>query len=414
MLQSQLFTKTSRAVSADEVSVNARLLAQAGFIDKQLAGVYSFLPLGLRVLRRIEQIVREEMLALNAQELLMPVLHPKANWEQTGRWDTYDTLFRFVSYHSKNDYALGPTHEEIVAPLAKKFILSYQDLPRYVFQIQTKFRDEKRAKSGLLRGREFLMKDLYSFHCDEADLDSYYERAQAAYVRVFERMGLGEDTVLTFASGGTFAKYSHEFQTLIPAGEDTIYLCADCRVAVNKEIISEQPTCPNCGAAELTETVGAEVGNIFKLKTKYSAPFALQYKDQAGKEHDVVMGCYGIGISRLMGVLAEKFHDDKGLRWPEPVAPYQVHLIRLGEEEKVTEQAAAAYHTLHQAGVEVLYDDRTESAGVKFKDADLIGIPWRLVVSEKTAGRFELKSRSEESVTLLDLKEVLNKFSVRP
>ncbi len=403
MRQSQLFSKTLRNTPKDETALNAQLLIRGGFIQKLMAGVYTFLPLGLRVLRNIERIVREEMETIGGEELNMPVLHPKTNWETTGRFKTYDTLFRFTSNYSKNDYVLGPTHEEVVAPLAKQFILSYQDLPRYLFQIQTKFRDEKRAKSGLLRGREFLMKDLYSFHRDEADLDLYYEKVQAAYKRVFDRVGIGKDTVLTFASGGTFSKYSHEFQTLIPTGEDVIFLCEKCHVAVNKEIIGEQPTCPSCKGRKLMETKGTEVGNIFKLKTKYSAPFELKYKDEQGKNCEVIMGCYGIGISRLMGAVAERFHDKKGLAWPISIAPYAVHLIAL----KGT-SGEKWYRALQEKGVAVLYDETERSAGEKFADADLLGIPFRGVVSPKTGAKIELKARTAEKTELVSDQELFS------
>ncbi|MBI2889108.1 MAG: prolyl-tRNA synthetase [Candidatus Liptonbacteria bacterium] len=406
MLQSKLFTKTSRNAPKDEEALNAQLLVRGGFVQKLMAGVYSFLPLGLRVIRRIETIVREEMVAIGGEELALPVLHPKANWFETGRWETYDTLFRFTSRYSKNEYVLGPTHEEVIAPLAKQFIFSYQDLPKYVFQIQTKLRDEKRAKSGLLRGREFLMKDLYSFHRDDAGLDGYYEKAKGAYARVFERVGLGADTVLTFASGGSFSKYSHEFQTLIPAGEDTIYLCEKCRVAVNKEIIAEQPTCPSCRAKDLQECTGAEVGNIFKLKTKYSTPFGLQYKDEKGAMHDVLMGCYGIGISRLMGVVVERFHDEKGIIWPESIAPFAAHLIELNGAS-----ASGVYDALQKRGVDILYDETARSAGEKLTDADLLGIPLRAVVSPKTKGKVELKARNADTVELVDEKEFVARMS---
>jgi len=265
MLQSQLFTKTKKEAPKGEEAINAQLLIRAGFIDKLMAGVYTFLPLGMRVIKKIENIIREEMNAIGGQEILMPALQPKANWETTGRWKTYDALFRFTSHYSKNEYALGPTHEEIVSPLAKNFILSYKDLPVYVFQIQNKFRDEKRVKSGLLRGREFFMKDLYSFHKDEKDLDEYYEKAKQAYFNVFNRAGIDDSTFLTFASGGSFSKYSHEFQTLSEAGEDRIYICEKCKVAVNKEIIEEQGICPECGNKNLKEEKAIEVGNIFKL-----------------------------------------------------------------------------------------------------------------------------------------------------
>jgi len=433
MLQSQLFTKTKKEAPKGEEAINAQLLIRAGFIDKLMAGVYTFLPLGMRVIKKIENIIREEMNAIGGQEILMPALQPKANWETTGRWKTYDALFRFTSHYSKNEYALGPTHEEIVSPLAKNFILSYKDLPVYVFQIQNKFRDEKRVKSGLLRGREFFMKDLYSFHKDEKDLDEYYEKAKQAYFNVFNRAGIDDSTFLTFASGGSFSKYSHEFQTLSEAGEDRIYICEKCKVAVNKEIIEEQGICPECGNKNLKEEKAIEVGNIFKLGTKYSAPFGLKYKDEKGAEKEVVMGCYGIGLGRLMGTIVEINHDEKGIIWPKAVAPFAVHLLKIKNQKslkqnpeqipselygagkfatgqaKIKTDADRIYESLQKAGVEVLYDDREEaSAGEKFADADLIGIPYRLVVSEKTGEKVEVKKRNEGKAKLVDEKELLS------
>src|SRR3989344_5110055 len=376
MRQSELFTKTKREAPKDEEALNARLLIRAGFVDKTMAGVYTFLPFGLRVFKKIENIIRKEMEALGGQEILMPALQPKQNWEETGRWANYDTLFKFTSFYSKTDYVLGPTHEEIISPLAKKFLISYRDLPKYVFQIQNKFRDEKRAKSGLLRGREFFMKDLYSFHKDEADLDKYYEKVKTTYQKIFKIVGLGDLTYLTYASGGTFSKYSHEFQTITPAGEDIIYICDKCGIAINKEIISEQNACPVCGNKNLKEEKAIEVGNIFKLKTKYSAPFNLKYKDEKGIENDVIMGCYGMGLNRLIGAIVEIHHNEKGIIWPEVVAPFKAHLMLLNNELGIRNKADKIYESLQKAGVEVLYDDRKEATtGEKFNDADLIGIP---------------------------------------
>lgn len=407
MRQSQLFTKTLKDAPRDEESTNAKLLIRAGFVHKEMAGVYTFLPLGLKVLAKIGNIIREEMNAIGGQELFMPALQPKENWKQTGRWDSLDNLFRFTSYYTKQDYALGATHEEIIVPLAKTFISSYRDLPKYVYQIQNKFRDEKRAKSGILRGREFLMKDLYSFHKDQADLNAYYETVKGAYYRIFEKVGIGKVTYLTFASGGTFAKYSHEFQTITSAGEDTIYLCEKCGVAVNEEIVKDQSVCPECQNKDLKQEKAVEVGNIFKLNTKYSEPFQLTYKDEQGKENLVMMGCYGIGLNRLMGTVAEIFHDEKGILWPQAIAPALVHLISLegGEQE-----AEDLYQDLQKKNIEVLYDDRQDSStGEKFTDADLIGIPLRIVVSKKTVsqGKVEVKKRSEKQEHLLDEKEIM-------
>ena len=347
------------------------------------------------------------MEAIDGQEINMPSLAPKENWQATGRWDTLDVLFKTAGSDEK-EYALSPTHEEVVTPLAKKFINSYRELPLAVFQIQNKFRNEKRAKSGLLRGREFLMKDLYSFHADQVDLDSYYERAIVAYNNIFNRFGIGEKTYLTYASGGSFSKYSHEFQTLTSAGEDIIYVCDDCRMAINKEIIADQNTCPKCGKANLREDKAVEVGNIFKLGTKYSEPFDLKYQDKNGEKKLVIMGCYGLGLSRALGTIVEICHDEKGIIWPEAVAPFKIHLLSLGKND----QADKIYEDLKKAGVEVLYDDRDVSAGEKFADADLIGCPYRLVLSKKSLenGGLELKRRNEKDASIIALTEILNKI----
>lgn len=408
MLQSKLFTKTTRLVPKDELSINAQLLIKAGFIDKLMAGVYTYLPLGLRVLRKIENIVREEIAKIGGQEILMPALHPKENWETTGRWATYDPPLFNPKGVGEKDYVLAPTHEEVVSPLAKKIVFSYKDLPFYFFQIQTKFRNEARAKSGLLRLREFSMKDLYSFHADTADLDKYYDKVVISYTKIFARLGLKEKTYLTAASGGTFSKYSHEFQTECPTGEDTIYICEKCQLAINKEIKDENPVCPKCQSADFRETKAVEVGNIFKLGTKYSAPFDLKYKDQDGQEQPVIMGCYGMGPSRVMGTIVEVSHDAKGMIWPKEVAPYQIHLVALKAEGKLAKEGDKLYTDLTTAGFEVLYDDRLESAGVKLNDCDLLGLPIRLIFSAKTAAKssVEVKRRNEDKVELVPLNEV--------
>lgn len=389
--------------------MNARLLEQAGFIRKAAAGIYSFLPLGLRVLSKIENIVREEMDEVG-KELLMPMLHPKENWMTTERWNTLDVLFKVKSQHG-SEYALGPTHEEIVVPLMRSVISSYRDLPRgpslAVYQIQTKFRDEPRAKGGLLRGREFRMKDLYSFHQNENDLENYYiNYALPAYKKIFERLEL--NAILTEASGGTFSKFSHEFQVEIENGEDTIYVCEKCGRAKNKEIFQRGVECTDCGKTSWRETAASEVGNVFKLKTKFSDSFNLTYKDKEGTEQPVVMGCYGIGTSRLMGVLVEKFHDDKGIVWPELVTPFPAHLVSLYESREADE----IYEKLGKDIV--LYDNRSlakTTAGEKFMDADLIGIPLRIVVSADTLskGKVEIKRRTKDKAELIS-KEKLFKM----
>lgn len=423
MLRSQLFTKTIKEISSEEQSINAQLLTRGGFIDKVMAGVYSYLPLGLRVLRKIEQIIREEMNAIGGQEILMPALQPKENWQATHRWDGFDALYK-VKSHSDQEFALGPTHEEIVVPLAKKMIASYRDLPLYLYQIQTKFRDEPRAKSGILRGREFAMKDLYSFHADEADLDKYYEIAKGAYLKIFKRLELG--VLVTEASGGTFSKYSHEFQALCEAGEDLVFYCA-CGWAQNKEIAEarEGDPCQRC-KNKIKTGKAIEVGNIFKLNTKYSDPFNLVFKNQDGKDKPVLMGCYGMGSSRIMGALAEIKHDDKGVIWPKEVAPFEVVVVAINSKDTeknktILKESQKLYQTLSAIGgstvdgqkqkIEVLYDDRQDvTSGEKFTEADLWGIPWRVVISEKTLKEeaVELKKRSEEKVKLIKVNEVID------
>lgn len=406
MRYTEALIKTRKKDQKEQESVNADLLIRGGYIDQLAAGVYTYLPLGLRVLRKIEAIIRAEMEAQGGQEVLMPVFQLKESWQKTGRWDSLDDLYKFTSFYSKTETALGPTHEEVVAPLTKKFVFSYKDLPKYIFQIQTKFRDEKRAKAGLLRGREFLMKDLYSFHRDESDLDAYYEDMKQAYLNIYKNLGIGEKTYLTYASGGSFSKYSHEFQTVTPSGEDTVFLCEDCKVAINKEIIGEQNECPECKNKELKEIKAIEVGNIFKLGTKYSKPFELVYLNEQNEEKDVVMGCYGIGLGRAMGTIVEVSHDERGIIWPKSVAPFAVYLIDLDGKKSETEEV---YKKLQSDGVEVFWDDRDETAGMKMADADLLGIPYRLIVSSKTIekGMFELKERGEGHPTLLSIEDVI-------
>jgi len=410
MLQSKLFVKTSKTPPADADSVNARLLTQGGFVSKQMAGVYTFLPLGLNVLQNIQTIIREEMNALGAVELLMPALTPLEAYEATGR-DAIDILFHLTG-HGEVQYVLNQSHEEVIAPLMKKHILSYKDLPVAAYQIQNKYRNEPRAKSGILRGREFNMKDLYSFHADEADLDTFYEKVKKAYFKIYERVGIGDRTVLTYASGGTFSKYSHEFQTISHVGEDTIYLCERCHVAVNKEIIHEQTSCPECGSTKLTERHSIEVGNIFKLGTRFSKAVDLTYADKSGAAHPVIMACYGIGPSRLMGTLVEIFHDEKGIIWPESVAPFHVHLVGLDMDTRIVRnRAQRLYERLQKKGVRVLFDDRAGvSVGAKLAEADLLGIPWRAIVSNRTKAKVELKRRDQTKATLVSARRFLSRM----
>lgn len=413
MLQSKLFTKTKKESPADEVSRNAELLLKASFISKEMAGVYSYLPLGLRVIKKIETIVRDEMNKAGGVEVLMPAFHPKENWQKTGRWDSMDDLYK-VSDSSGREVALGPTHEEIVVPLVQQFVSSYKELPMAVYQIQNKFRMELRAKSGILRGREFIMKDMYSFHENSEDLKAYYEKMKLAYKNVFQRVGIGHVTYMTFASGGSFSKYSHEFQAITSAGEDTIYVDEEKNIAVNREVYTDEVLADlELTKESLVEKRAIEVGNIFELNTKFSAPFNFTYKDETGAEITVIMGCYGIGVSRLMGTVVEVLSDDKGMIWPEAIAPFKVHLLALGAEREAHTQALSIHTMLESAGVEVLLDDRTDvSAGEKFADADLIGIPYRVVVSERSLreGGVEIKKRTEEKGRIISLEELSKEF----
>ena len=408
MRQTNLFTKTTKESPKDEASKNAEFLIRGGFVDKLMAGVYSYLPLGLRVLRKIENIVREEMNKINGQELIMPALQPKENWQKTGRWETMDDLYK-VKDKSDREFALGPTHEEVVVPLVRRFVNSYKNLPLAVYQFQNKFRMELRSKSGLLRGREFLMKDMYSFHLAEKDLDEYYEQATKAYFNIYERVGLKDKTYLTYASGGSFSQYSHEFQTITNAGEDTIYICQQCHLAVNKEIKAETPKCPGCQGQDFLEAKSIEVGNIFKLKTKFSSAFDLGVKDEKGEKREVIMGCYGIGLGRLLGTIVEVFNDADGIIWPMAVAPFQAHLLALGEDKGVAKKGDELYNALTKAGIEVLYDDRDLSAGSKLADSDLLGIPFRLILSEKTLVKksVEVKRRGEKGEEIVPIKEAV-------
>lgn len=413
MRLSKLFTKTSKEAVADAQSKNADLLVRGGYIWKTMAGVYSYLPLGLRVLKKIEQIVREEMNAIDGQELQLSAFAPQELWEKTGRWDhkVMEVLFH-VPAAGDQEYALNPTHEEIITPLAKQYVKSYRDLPFYAYQIQTKFRNELRVKSGILRGREFLMKDLYSFHTDQSDLEAYYERAQKAYMKVFERCGLGDRTYLTYASGGTFSKYSHEYQVLLPQGEDSVFISLEAekkgqRIAINKEIYEEGKTeCPVTGGKTFREEKASEAGNIFMLGTRFSTPFELQYTDKDGSLKDVVMGCYGIGISRLIGIVAEAFSDDAGLVWPKALAPYDIEIVPLAktEDEESFTTAEKLAKDMEKKGISVLFDDRIDaSVGSRLADADLLGMPVRVVVSPKTLkeGKLEVKIRATGEVKML-------------
>ena len=408
MRYSKLFGKTIKDAPKDEISKNAKLLTRAGFVRKEVSGVYNYLPLGIRVLNKISNIVREEMNAIGGQELLLSALQNKESWKKTARWDSFDALFKVTSV-LENEYPLGPTHEEVVVPLVKQFVNSYKDLPLALYQIQTKFRDEKRAKSGILRGREFLMKDLYSFHTDEKDFEQYYEKAKKAYKKIFNRLGI--EALETHASGGAFSKISHEYQVITDAGEDEIIYCSGGDFAANAEVspVKEGKQC-ELGHGPLKKAKSIEVGNIFPLKTKFSTAFDLKYKDKEGKEAFIIMGCYGIGITRLMGTIAEVYSDSKGLIWPKSAAPFDIHLVHI-EDPGSESMALKTYETLTKAGIGVLWDDREDvSAGAKFADADLIGIPVRLVVSKRTGNKVEYKERKYDKKELLNLEDVIKKL----
>jgi prolyl-tRNA synthetase len=415
MRLSKLFTKTRKQAPADEVAKNAQLLIRAGYVNKEMAGVYSYLPLGQRVLDKIVQIIREEMNAIGGQEMTLTTLQQKAPWEASGRWDdkVMDVWFR-TELANGTVLGLAPTHEEPLTLIMKNFITSYKDLPAFPYQFQTKFRNELRSKSGLMRGREFLMKDLYSFALDREQHEQFYELVAEAYGRIYSRLGIGDITYRTFASGGSFSKYSDEFQTLSPVGEDKIYVHEGRRIALNEEVYNDDVLADlGIKRDELIEKTAVEVGNIFTLGTKFSDSLGLTYRSHDDKDIAVFMGSYGIGPSRVMGLLAEHFADDKGLVWPINVAPYHVVLVRLGESEAVVNAADELYQQLVDQGIEVLYDDRDARAGEKFADADLLGIPYRIVVSDKTveAKKHEFKQRTQKDSEHLDSHAIIKNLA---
>lgn len=406
MRYSQLFPKTLREAPKDAVTANHKLLVRGGFIDQLMAGSWTLLPLGWKVVEKICRIIKEEMDAIGGQEMLMPLMHPKEIWNETGRWDSAAEVMYQLKDTRDKEFALSFTHEEIVMDLVRKRVQSYQDLPLSIYHFSTKFRNETRATAGILRGREFLMKDLYSMHTSEEDLMNYYEKVKQAYLRCFERIGLKVKVIE--ASGGVFTeKYTHEFQVLAESGEDTIYYCDKCDWGQNKEVFRGQvgDKCSKCGKGKIVEARSIEVGNIFPLGIKkYAVPMKVNFTDKDGEKKPVWFGSYGIGQTRVMGTLVEVFHDAQGIIWPESVAPYAVHLIELNVSgEKV-------YEKLVGAGVEVLWDETDRGAGEKFADADLIGIPMRLVVSNKTGDKIEWKRRDSDKTELLSLEEVVGRL----
>lgn len=414
MKLSQLFTKTTKTVSADEVARNAQLLIKAGYVHKEMAGVYAYLPLGLRVLEKIKQIVREEMNAIGGQELIMTNLQPAEPWQLTSRWDdkVVDVWFK-TKLQDGTELGLAWSHEEAIMEMMMQYIHSYKDLPASVYQFQTKLRNELRAKSGIMRGREFVMKDMYSLHSSAEDLDEYYNKVIEAYKRVYYRLGIGEETYVTFASGGAFTKFSHEFQTICDAGEDILYVHRAKNIAVNEEVLDDAVKELGINKDELERVKSAEVGNIFNFGTDKSEQMKIFYTDQDGKQKPIYLASYGIGVTRVMGVIAEKMSDERGLVWPENIAPAKVYLARLSDENSVASAADELYSHLSQAGVEVLYDDRDARAGEKFADADLMGIPHRVVVSAKTvaSGKHEYKSRTGDEVKQLTTGEIVAMFT---
>lgn len=419
MKQSKLFTKTTKEVPSDEQAKNAQLLIRAGFVYKVMAGVYVYTPLGLRVLENIKRIVREEMNAIDGQELIMSSLQPKEVWETTTRWsdDVVDVWFK-TKLKDGNEIGLAWSHEEPIMEMMRGFVKSYKDLPASVYQFQTKLRNELRAKSGIMRGREFVMKDMYSLHASAEDLDAYYEKVKEAYMRIYGRLGLGEDTYITFASGGAFTKFSHEFQTICEAGEDVLYVHRAKNIAVNEEVLEEAVKELGINKEDLEKVKSAEVGNIFNFGTEKAEQMGVNFIAQDGKEHPVYLASYGIGITRVMGVIVEKFADDRGIVWPKEVAPFHVHLVTLSgktaaEEKEIKQTAERIIRDLEAQGVEVLWDEREGvTAGVKFADADLYGVPLRLVISPRTLAEqaIEWKERVHENATVVPITEVVDKI----
>lgn len=414
MRVTQLFTKTSKSVPADETARNAQLLIQAGFLHKEMAGVYAYMPLGLRVLENIKRIVREEMNEVGGQEVLMTTLQPREIWEKTDRWDEkkVDNWFK-TKLANGTELGVGLTHEEPVVDAASNYVHSYKDLPFFTYQIGNKFRNELRAKSGLLRGREFLMKDMYSMSRSQEEHEALYERAVGAYHRVYDRLGIGDRTYRTYADGGIFTtRFSDEFQTLSEVGEDKIFVDETKRIAINEEIMTDENMKKlGLNRDDLVEKRGVEVGNTFHLESKYTDALDVYYTNEQGERQSIIMGCYGIGVSRLMGVIAELYSDDKGLVWPENIAPFRVYLVRIGREDAVR-HADELYQELKSKGVEVLYDDRDERPGAKFADSELMGIPYRVTVSDRLieTDKYEFTPRAGGDTVELTRQELFAKL----
>jgi prolyl-tRNA synthetase len=417
MRVSKLFTKTSKTAPADEVAKNAQLLIRAGYVHKEMAGVYAYLPLGIRVLENIKQIVREEMNSLDSQELIMTGLQRKDVWESTGRWDdkVVDVWFK-SKLQDGTDVGFGWSHEEPIVEMLKHHIESYKDLPMSVYQFQTKLRNELRAKSGIMRGREFVMKDMYSCAVDAEQHETFYQATIEAYKRVYDRLGIGDDTYVTFASGGAFTQFSHEFQTICDAGEDIIYLHREKNIALNEEVMDDDNLARlGLKREELEAVKTAEVGNIFNFGTQKSESMDFAFTNEKGERQYVHLGSYGIGITRIMGVIAEKSSDAKGLVWPDNIAPYRVYIVQIGDDQEVVSAAEELYEYLQDSDISVLYDDRNARPGEKFADADLLGIPHRVVISAKTVeqGVFEYKKRTEADNSVVDIEKLKDILTTR-
>jgi len=414
MKQSQLFTKTKKESPKDEMAKNAILLSRAGFIHKEMAGVYSYLPLGLRVIKNIENIIREEMNAIGGIEMKTSIFQNKEIWEKSNRWDdnVVDNWFK-TKLKNGGEVGLSFTNEEAYSNILKQYVSSYKDLPVYPYDFKEIFRNEARSKSGIMRGREFYWKALYSFSKNKEEHDDFYKEATQAYERIFKRVGIGNLTYITFASGGTFSKYSHEFQAISDAGEDIIYVDEDKKLAINKELINEESLLKEMGLnrEKLAEKKAIEVGNIFTLGTKFSEPFDLKYKNEKGEDNLVFMGSYGIGLGRLMGTIVELLSDENGIMWPKEVSPFKAHLLLVSTDEKIKKLADDVYEKLIKKGVEVLYDDREMRAGEKFADSDLIGIPMRIIVGDKTMdSTFEVKDRATGKVEQKSLEDIIHEL----
>ena len=410
MKQSQLFTKTRKEPPSDEVSKNAQLLIQAGYIHKEMAGVYAFLPLGLKVIENIKQIVREEMNAIDSQELIMTNLQNSDIWKTTDRWsdENVDVWFK-TALQDETELGLAWSHEEPILEMMQNHIDSYKDLPSSVYQFQTKLRNELRAKSGIMRGREFVMKDMYSLHSNEEDMDQYYDQAIEAYKNVYDRLGIGDETFMTFAGGGAFTKFSHEFQTICEAGEDTLYINKDKSVAVNEEVLDEAAEEIDVDKDDLSPVTSAEVGNIFKFGTEKSEKMKIHFTDENDEKKPIYLASYGIGVTRVMGVIAEKLSDENGLVWPKNISPYDVHLVSLAHETEDVERVDSIYKKLKEQNIEVLYDDRKDAhAGEKFADSDLIGIPTRIILSSSNLeeDKAEIVDRKTGETTYVELSEL--------